>query len=185
MIFYDIYTILTKNPPCNWADFYKCDCIYSWYSCYYYVDFKKIIPFIIFIVICKTIFLIQIIISLDLIIIRFFIKKIIYFENEIYITLVIIPWIYINLIIAKISKPKITLNDLKIIISNAIFINIWLTGKFITNNALILLNSWNEWERHVLNPKREIINFFLLTRKFNFNELNKNYSTLFTKRKKK
>lgn len=179
-LLFDVYNYVLGKTPCSWNNFYNNKGIYTWYSGWYYSDKKKLKKIIFFIFISKIIFILQIICALDLLIFRIWKPKIKYKDNPIYITFIVIPWIYINLFLIKIKSLNINKGELKIIINNYIFINLWLTGKQIVANSLILLDAWENWTKHTYYPKLKFLKFLKLSQKYYFNTLNEKYNKYFT-----
>lgn len=180
VLIYDLYTIINRKEPCSWNDFYNNKSLFTWYSGFYHIDKSKFLYLIFWLFISKIIITIQIIVSFDLIIVRIFRKKILYIENYIYICFIIIPWICINIIIEKIINLNFEKNDIKAILLNFLFINLWWTNKTVVSNAIKFVESWENWKEHSYNHRKKPFKFLRLTQKYCFNELNKKYSYKFT-----
>ncbi len=107
-------------------------------------------------------------------------NKIKYIDNCIYITFIVIPWIYIKLFILKIKQGDFGKKEIKNIVLNYVFMNLWMTGRIVPNNSIILLEGWKDWKKHSYYPRLKFIKFLSLSRKYYFNEMNKKYSIYFT-----
>lgn len=176
----DFYTIITKKKPETWENCYEDKKMFTWYSGIYYINKKKILKFIFFLLLSKLILISQIIVGIDLFIISFFKEKIKYKKNVFYITIIIIPWIYIKILKIKIKRMMIERNDLKKIIHGVIFMNLWFTSKTVVKNSIILTNEWINWKKHTKNPFLEFYEFLRLVQKYKFNKMIEKYSKYFT-----
>lgn len=179
-ILYDLCLYFDDIKPATWDEFYEYNGIFTWYSGLKYFSFKLLPQFFFFLFLSKFILIIQIIIGIDLFILSFFVKKILSSENLFYCTFILVPWIYINLLKEKI-RNGVSKKDIRIFISNIIFLNLWLNSKIVISNTLIWLKEWENWNKHTVHPYLKFYRFLNLTQKYAFNEMILMYGEKFTK----